>query len=1775
MNTKPQSLTNLAAGIAFAALLALAQPAKAALIPKADNASALNAGASWTGGTAPGAADIAVWNSTVQVNTNDDPLGAALSWAGIQITNPGGPVAIPADANTLTLGASGINMFGASEGLTMSNNVAVSTPQYWSVGNGQTLDLEGVLTRSAGSALMFSFDTNLLDQVILDPTITGTIIASSAGTLLLPSAIGGGTSSGTPFATYNDVEFAGLNSSYQVVGASTLGLYTANPSGTAPTLGNLAGVYDFNNTNSLGGRVASTLGINGFRFNTPQLINSSPSTYTYNGVGSWEILFKASNTLDVDSILMTTNLGNSYVVFTPAGSSVMRIANAQNELLVFQNNPASSLVWQVPITQRNGNSTVSKMGVGTMEIQTSCSYSGGTQIHGGTLLVDGAGYAGTGTITVYSNANFEGQSAGTNASVVNVLNGGAHSVLLTAANGQFVDRANVTFNPGTTWLQFIYSNTIVPSATVPALYVSNATLYASNTVNINVLCSSLSVGQFPLVKYTTLVTNSAAGFPFVLAGIQPHIGAYLSNNVASQSVDLVVTNASAQPLRWATGSGNWDIGISPNWLDGNGNTDTYLQYLSLADNVLFSDAGAGPSPVVVTLNTNVAPGAMTVNNSAVNYTITGKGSIGGSIAVTKSGTGTLVLATTNTFSSGLNLNGGILNFSTLNNLGSGAINFNGGTLQYNGNTDDISTRTVTFGSGGATIDTAGQSVNYAGVVGGSGAGGLTKAGAGTLTLNGTNKYAGTTFILAGTLALGTSTYISNSPAIIVNSGAVLDAATSGVGLTLSSPAAQVLSGYGTVNGEIVAPSGTTITPATNGLFGTLSFANDLTVSGGTLNVDVSATNKDLLAVATNLTLSSGTLQVNVVGSLTNGVYRIIAYGGSLLSGAGSSANLNLTGFSQSGQVATLSDAIAGEIDLVVGTGAHDPIVWSGTGNSWDLAGTTDWYYGGTTTPWAFTNDDTVRLDDSGGGSSTVTLNATVLPTAVIVSNNAETYTLVDGTGVGGGRIAGPASFVKDGANTCINATASGYSGPTTIINGTLQIGNGGIGDIGTGSVTNNGALVFDQSDLNTHYVPGSISGTGSVTVEGVSPIVLSANNSYAGPTTVAAGVLQVGNDGATGSLGAGPVTNNGTLLFSRTGSVTLNNNITGTGPVAFLGAATVLYGGVNSYQNNTYISNGIVKLNTSTAVYSDGGSGDWLILDGNPGTQAGALDLNGHSVSVNALSGIYVGGGANGLIDNNGGTGTNTLSIVGNATTTYGGIIEDNGGTGGKLALVINGGASQTIDVETSTGNTFSGGTVISNSTVTLTQGSQAGYALTVALGAGPVTLYNSSLYAVGGTGSTSPSYNSLANNIFIPAGFSATLYGPQRGTMEANILGGGSLTYITSYVRDVINGNWSGFTGQITVGETTSGGNWGVATTNGFGHLFLTNSSGTSGVNMYNQVAGTPTIPIGELADDGSGTISGAESGNNNGAAAALFAIGGLNTSTNYGGGILDNVGIIKVGTGSWTLTGETLTYSNLTTISNGVLVLGTNVANANTATLPNTSPITIASPGVLDVSMEGTLTLGAGLYPQILQGNGTLNGSLLVDAGSTVMPGATNTTAILTVTNAVDVEGTLNVNFDRTNAITSSKLAAGGAIVVNGTINVTNLGPDLITGDIYHLFNHAITGAWTLNLPAQNAAATITYSYQTNLATDGTIKVLAGAVGVNTNPTNITTQVSGNVLTLSWPADHTGWRLLVQTNNLALGVSASTNDWGTVTGSSATNSVSLTNNPSLPDEFYRLVYP
>lgn len=73
------------------------------------------------------------------------------------------------------------------------------------------------------------------------------------------------------------------------------------------------------------------------------------------------------------------------------------------------------------------------------------------------------------------------------------------------------------------------------------------------------------------------------------------------------------------------------------------------------------------------------------------------------------------------------------------------------------------------------------------------------------------------------------------------------------------------------------------------------------------------------------------------------------------------------------------------------------------------------------------------------------------------------------------------------------------------------------------------------------------------------------------------------------------------------------------------------------------------------------------------------------------------------------------------------------------------------------------------------------------------------------------------------------------------------------------------------------------------------------------------------------------------------------------------------------------------------------------------------------------------------------------------------------------------------------------------------------------------------------------------------------------NPNPTNITFSAANNQLTLSWPVDHLGWMLQMQTNSLSLGLGT---NWVNVNGSTTVTNMLIPVNLTNDGVFYRLIY-
>ena len=137
------------------------------------------------------------------------------------------------------------------------------------------------------------------------------------------------------------------------------------------------------------------------------------------------------------------------------------------------------------------------------------------------------------------------------------------------------------------------------------------------------------------------------------------------------------------------------------------------------------------------------------------------------------------------------------------------------------------------------------------------------------------------------------------------------------------------------------------------------------------------------------------------------------------------------------------------------------------------------------------------------------------------------------------------------------------------------------------------------------------------------------------------------------------------------------------------------------------------------------------------------------------------------------------------------------------------------------------------------------------------------------------------------------------------------------------------------------------------------------------------------------------------------------VNTNIDYvysgilggGGTVSNNLALVKKGAASMTLSGIN-TYSGGTTISNGVLKLGSSGSIASSAV------IRVESPGVFDVSaLAGAYTV---VSNQVLAGVGTVTGVVNVAEGAILVPGGTNAIGILTMASSVTNNGVLAVDLN-----------------------------------------------------------------------------------------------------------------------------------------------------------------
>ena len=174
--------------------------------------------------------------------------------------------------------------------------------------------------------------------------------------------------------------------------------------------------------------------------------------------------------------------------------------------------------------------------------------------------------------------------------------------------------------------------------------------------------------------------------------------------------------------------------------------------------------GAGGSSIGSAAGTLTLAGSISTIQSGRTLEFNGAGNIVASgvisdgvtnnLPITMNGTGKLTFAASNSYSGLTSINGGTLSLANSAALaGGGNLTFGGGVLQFSAsNTQDCSSRIVNSVAPIA-IDTNGQNVTFAGNLASTNTGGLTKLGAGKLTLTGSNGFGGNVNVTAGTLQL--------------------------------------------------------------------------------------------------------------------------------------------------------------------------------------------------------------------------------------------------------------------------------------------------------------------------------------------------------------------------------------------------------------------------------------------------------------------------------------------------------------------------------------------------------------------------------------------------------------------------------------------------------------------------------------------------------------------------------------------------------------------------------------------------------------------------------------------------------------------------------------------------------------------------------------------------------------------------------------------------------------------------------------------------------------
>jgi len=806
------------------------QQTDAAEIAKLTNTTALNLPGSWDGDVVPGAGDVMLWNNLYVFPSaagNLAQLGADFSVSGLKVTDVGGTRNVnqtlvgfqnASSANTLTIGAQGLDLSAALQSLMIQSKITIGANQTWSIANANTagapagfnnnedlaifsqlagapIDFGGhtVTTTGAGQVTITSGYTlsngnltignNLFviqggSNRVTNINDTLNIVVNSGELRLQSNSGAGGLSlvSAAPITlNAGNVRFLnnsltlnqtgpvtvnggtvifGLNANsdntysgpFTAAGDFTWDVISGGNGTTFSTVtGNLSGAGNILYRNTATGAQAfsrlsgdnsgytGTFNINGGSNNRILRLSSATAG---SAAATWNVA--ALNTLQIDGV--SVQLG------TLTGAGIITNSSAGTPATI---NVGAGLFGGVINDGASQPISLNKVGDGTLVLTAESNYTGATTVSGGTLTVLGERFAG-GPVSVADDASFR----------VTLVDGGAYEASALTIGG--TTGGNVHLDLGA-----------LGNPAFAPLIAEDLAINGASTVSIS--GKNLAVGNVPLIEYTNIAGSTGfAGLSLLLpprtVGTLTDSGFGISANITA--IDQIKWNGNI--------SNNWDTSTL-NWLTVGGNTATaYLQGPAGSDIVNFDDSASGSG--TVNLTTDLSPGAVTFNNAAKAYTLTGPGKLVGPTLVEKTGNGTVTFANPTPFE---HTGGTLITAGTLR-LGDGVTEGAGqiigsieigadGRLVLDRPEDHDLTNAIT---GEGTIEKAGDNVlsvtvaanilnnmvlsggrvrfTAGGTLGGviSGPGELESAG-GTLTIQGidANTYTGLTTVSGGSLRL--------------------------------------------------------------------------------------------------------------------------------------------------------------------------------------------------------------------------------------------------------------------------------------------------------------------------------------------------------------------------------------------------------------------------------------------------------------------------------------------------------------------------------------------------------------------------------------------------------------------------------------------------------------------------------------------------------------------------------------------------------------------------------------------------------------------------------------------------------------------------------------------------------------------------------------------------------------------------------------------------------------------------------------------------------------